>query len=98
MKKEEKNRKKTSEEAVASSDPQMGLEEDARVPTSKRKSDHQGDEGRVPNQEGGSSSSQVASPEPGIVLPSMSPGPKVKNKFGEKKRSGQDLADRGRAP
>ena len=50
--------KKTGEEAVARSDPQVGSE--AHLPTGKRKSDHQEDEGRVPNQIGGGSpSSQV---------------------------------------
>ena len=103
--------KKIGEEAVARSDPQVGLERDSRLPTGKRKSDHQEDEGRVPNQEGGSSSSQAVTArvlseglqpelvglEPRIVLPSVSSGIEVRTKFGEKKRSAQDLVDRGRA-
>ncbi len=90
----------------------MGSEGGARLPTGKRKSDHQEDEGRVPNQIGGGSSSsqavtarvlpgglqpELVGPVPRIALPSVSSGAKVKTKFGEKKRSGQDLVDRGRS-
>ena len=89
--------RKTGEEAVASSDPQVGVEEE-RLPIGKRKSDHRGDEGRAPDQEGGSSSSQTAGPEPGTASPGVSSDPKVKTTFGEKKRSTQDSAESRKAP